>query len=202
MHVGVMRLTRQGQLDGTFGNGGRAEIGHQIALQPDGKVVVMVTAAFGNPPHLLVRFSGAAPDPTFGNGGWMPVAIEPEATYPTVTALSVQSDGKPVLVGYRSDVDSDYIAMRLLADGSGLDTSFGNGGRQIVAFDLGASSDIDVPRAVATTGGGTVIVGTVTAGDDEDVGVVLLTNELVFEDGFEACATIGASRTCQETWFW
>ena len=77
----VLRYNANGTTDGTFGPGGRrttdlggAEVARDVAVQPDGKIVVAGTndeGHSGGVSHFcLARFTGGgAPDASFGRRG-------------------------------------------------------------------------------------------------------------------------------------
>jgi uncharacterized delta-60 repeat protein len=86
-------------------------------------------------------------------------------------AMTLQSDGKMVLVGYSSNgSNDDFAVVRYNADGS-LDTSFGTGGK--VTISVGSSSD--QAYAVTTqTDGKIVVSGTSYNGSNLDFAVIRL----------------------------
>src|SRR5262249_22832409 len=79
-------------------------------------------------------------DPTFGTGGKFTATFGHGGD--AAEAMVVQPDGKIVLAGYTeiSGGNFDFAAMRISPDGT-LDTSFGTGGKQTVAFDLGGQDN-------------------------------------------------------------
>lgn len=84
------------------------------------------------------------------------------------TATAVQADGKIVLVGavqLNTYGNYDFAVTRLNEDGS-LDTSFGDNGTKVIAFDLGGTDeddnlafDLDVATCVAIQSDGKIVVG-------------------------------------------
>ncbi len=167
---------------------------YQQITQPDGKIVIVGTAAdfAKNPSDLdasdfaVARYNpDGSLDTTFGNGGMVLTAINGgrDAAYDVV----VQPDGKLVVVGtagsfvtwdhsasgtggaptmtdYYTDVGG-FALVRYNADGS-LDTTFGNGGEVITPFYL----DGNFPPgsgdalAVALQPDGSLVVGGTAAG--------------------------------------
>ena len=106
----ITRLTREGNVDTTFGSAGSAEsqdddqdiVPNSIALQPDGKIVVSGqaggTAENATYEGLVARFDSAGrPDPSFGSGGRTTISFG-EIGLGGPAAL--QPDGKVVVVGY------------------------------------------------------------------------------------------------------
>ena len=84
------------------------------------------------------------------------------------TATAVQADGKIILVGavqMNTYGNYDFAVTRLNEDGS-LDTSFGDNGTKVIAFDLGGTDeddnlafDLDVATCVAIQSDGKIVVG-------------------------------------------
>jgi uncharacterized delta-60 repeat protein len=108
--LAIDRLTRDGRLDSGFGSGGRVltKLGWyseaaSVALQPDGKIVVVGRAPIGAISGFAVaRYDATgSPDPTFGRNG---VVVSNLSSMPTVVTamgagVAVQPDGKIVVGG-------------------------------------------------------------------------------------------------------
>jgi uncharacterized delta-60 repeat protein len=157
-----------GALDPSFGTGGlvttdfgAVDQARAVAVQPDGKIVAAGVGT-GNVNFAVARYNpDGSPDPTFGGGDGLidiPVTIGDAAT-----GVAVQPDGRIVVVGFTDDgVDTDFAAVRVLADGSGLDLSLSGDGQQTVAF-----GGTDTAVAVALQPDGKIVVaGSTTAGSD------------------------------------
>jgi uncharacterized delta-60 repeat protein len=166
----VARFTAQGQLDPRFGSGGivhgpavtsgPASVAKGLAIQPDGKIVVVGTEsdATGTYAHGLVveRYTaGGALDTGFGSGG----KVEQLAGSSTGQGLAVaiQPDGKIIATGSASASGSQGFAprvavLRLTASGA-LDSGFAGGGVDII--DLGPVSNA---KAVALQGDGKIVI--------------------------------------------
>ena len=132
LDVAVVRYLGGGGLDGTFGVGGRVttpigagdDTARDLALQPDGKLVVVGSTWNGaNFDFAVLRYAtGGALDATFAAGGVQQVALGSgnDLGY----GLALQSDGKIVATGWtHNGTDWDYGLARLNSNG-GLDTSF------------------------------------------------------------------------------
>jgi uncharacterized delta-60 repeat protein len=144
--VMVVRLDSNGSLDSTF-NGGQARVVSRFgndrvlaaALQSDGKIIVAgYTDTFGMNDVLVMRFdSNGSLDSTFnvGNIGGIPsggIQIVNRGGDERAKAIAIQSDGKIVVAGTSTAFGStDAMIVRLNADGS-LDSTFNNGGSQII----------------------------------------------------------------------
>ena len=130
----LTRYRRNGSLDPTFGNGGRASVPSGIAValavQPDGKIL----AGGGRDRDFAVvryRHDGTL-DPGFGAGGIVSTPVALSSSH--INALTVQSDGKIVAAGSASGHEVSEMAFaRYNPDGS-LDTSFGSGGTATMLY--------------------------------------------------------------------
>jgi uncharacterized delta-60 repeat protein len=101
-------------------------LANAVALQPDGKIVVVGTTyspEFQSGDFLVVRYnSNGSLDTNFGTGGIVTIN---QGSADVFNAVAVQPDGKIVAVGRTSDGDRAIVA-RLNPNGS-LDSSFGGG---------------------------------------------------------------------------
>ena len=134
--IALARFNANGTLDTTFGTGGkvvsaistRNEIIYDVALQPDGKIVV---AGNTNPfeaipvtDFLLVRYnSNGSLDTSFVNSG---VVTVNQSDSDVFLGVVVQPDGKIVAVGGHIENDGEVAVFRFNPNG-GLDSGFGGG---------------------------------------------------------------------------
>jgi uncharacterized delta-60 repeat protein len=155
--VGVM-AQEAGDLDASFGVGGKVitdfgenDLGRAIALQPDGKIVVVGNAgpliddndnAITLAKFALARYlPDGTLDTTFGDDGRVTTAFEqgsPSGNEGPAQAVALQADGKIVAAGYTSAPPSSGVSFalaRYLPDGS-LDATFSDDGK--VTTDIGA----------------------------------------------------------------
>jgi uncharacterized delta-60 repeat protein len=133
------RLNADGTVDTSFGTGGKTSInfggtesGGAMALQPDGKILIVgATDVSGASQFAVARLTaGGALDPSFNGSGMLTLAYGPKAA----AAVAVQQNGKIVVLG-DGGAGQDFIVARLNPDGS-QDTSFGTGGAADVDFGL------------------------------------------------------------------
>jgi uncharacterized delta-60 repeat protein len=123
--VAVTRLLPDGSPDPTFDGDGSAEIkvgglgygdiGHAVALAPDGKIVVAGSAEFSddNTDFALVRLQpGGALDTTFSFDGKTTLNY---GGYDGAAAVALQPDGRIVVAGHTS-VNYDIAVARLEGD--------------------------------------------------------------------------------------
>lgn len=147
----LTRLTFDGALDSTFGQGGTVRLNfgagndqaYALAVQPDGKIVVAGFAdAAGNRDFGVARLNAdGTPDASFGSGGRVTVAVG--AGEDRAHALLLQPDGKIVLGGTSASgaTGLDFAVVRLTSTGS-VDTSFGAGGKATTSISAGGGSDV------------------------------------------------------------
>lgn len=150
--------TLKGELDPTFGQGGKlttdfgssTEEAHGVVVQPDGKIVV---AGIARPaPHQQQRFiltrydTQGALDPTFGDGGTVITAItDNDYDASEAYALLLQPDGKLVAAGTAVDFTAHHKSFALARynpDGS-LDATFGDGGRVLTVATVANDNQAD-----------------------------------------------------------
>ena len=139
----VARLLPGGALDCTFGDQGTVSTAvaegfsvgvSSLALQADGKIVVL-GSVFQDYSMALARFQpNGALDETFGVGGKLRYG-EGAFQWLAVSDMAVQTDGKIVVAGggYFGGISADSGLLRFLPNGT-LDASFGNGGQVITDY--------------------------------------------------------------------
>lgn len=172
------RYNEDGTLDASFGGGtvrtdisgeGSFDIGHAVAIQADGKIVVAGSSNSGGDTDFTVaRYNGdGSVDTAFGRGGSVHTDVSGTDGYDAATAVAVQADGKIVAAGSSAGRDStDFALVRYSPDGT-LDTTFGAGGRTLT--DLGGA-DRAAAAAVAPNGA-IVVAGDSDTGDSTDFAV-------------------------------
>ena len=128
-------------LDPAFGNGGKvlgpSRLTADVALQPDGKIVVARGGQYNETAWwALYRYNAdGTPDATFGTNGAITTRPAPERS--NAAAVLVLADGK-ILVGGSSPAPGGGVfplLARYRPDGS-LDATFGEGGYQWSRFGL------------------------------------------------------------------
>jgi uncharacterized delta-60 repeat protein len=169
--AGGVALAPPGELDTTFGTGGKSLIdlggrggidgGFDVALQPDGKIIVAgahLAAIGGNFNFAVARLlvPQGTLDPSYGLGdGWSNVDFGGQDQG---RAVALQPDGKIVVAGQSilPNGTFDFAVTRLLEPQGTEDTSFGSGGRSLI--DLGDRRGDDFGDAVALQPDGKIIV--------------------------------------------
>lgn len=153
-----------GRVTTTVGGGGELAVATQpvaVAIQPDGKIVVVGQSCGGPCVFALARYNAdGSLDPSFGNGGVVKTAVSPYGA--GATAVALQLDGKIVTAGWAAFVGtsrgSSFALARYLPDGS-LDPSFGSGGIAKTAFiDVSTCDECgDTASAVALQPDGKIV---------------------------------------------
>ena len=125
----LQRFLEDGTPDPDFGQGGVVAFelspisSHALALQKDGKIVVLAEFHVMDPRHVLLRFKqDGTPDRTFGSEGhslyWKVMA----------SSLAIQPDGKILVLGaIGKDMLFHMLVLRFRPDGE-LDATFGDQG--------------------------------------------------------------------------
>ena len=155
----LARYEAAGTLDLTFGTlglvttdfGGSVDRAFAMALQPDGKLVVVGDSDAN---FALARYNAdGSLDAGFGAGG---KAITSFGGIDQASAVILQPDGKIVVAGQTdTGISIDFALARYNSDGS-LDGAFGSGGRITTNF-TGTSDDLGA--AVALQSDGKIVVG-------------------------------------------
>ena len=184
--VGGLTLARygtDGTLDASFGtggivavafNGGLLDAAQGVAVQPDGKIVIVgITHVGAQDDFAVSRYtSTGALDASFGTGG--KVSTDFAGSVDEAWAVLIQTDGKIVVAGHAGTVGplegNDFAAARYTAAGA-LDPSFGTGGK--VTTNIAGRTDL-AHAAVLQPDGKIILAGRVAdgGGDDPDVGLV------------------------------
>jgi uncharacterized delta-60 repeat protein len=138
--IAIARYQTNGELDPTFGSGGKVTVGlgvlalgQAIAVQRDGKIVVAgwsVRSLDARQKILLLRLTARGTlDPSFGNRGKVLADI---ASSNEANAVAVLPDGRIVVGGTAGD---DFALLRFTPGGR-LDPSFGSGGKVVTTFGV------------------------------------------------------------------
>ena len=180
--VALARYRASGRLDTTFGAGGRVLTGlgstydyaRAVAIQPDGKIVVVGDSG-PLPPienwvpedFLVMRYTSAGTlDSSFGTGGRVSTAVG-SGSDDMAYAVALQPDGKIVVAGSSGPAQSDarpHFALARYTDEGRLDPSFGDGGIVLTDFGSGRSS----ATAVAVQPDGKIVAAGSGPGEDGD----------------------------------
>jgi uncharacterized delta-60 repeat protein len=157
--MALVRLTAAGQLDTSFGSGGRAlvpfnlgpagqrgDYGDRLALQADGKILLVGSAEGSSADRVMavVRLNANGQrDSTFDGDGRAIVDFDP-APFAAGVQVRQLGDGRILIAGAvlrlgDQGPTADFALARLLANGAP-DPAFGTGGRTVFAFDVGGAN--------------------------------------------------------------
>jgi uncharacterized delta-60 repeat protein len=145
----VARYKRDGDLDASFGTGGKAVVDlgpglfpevTGVLILPSGEIVVGGGSTFGGGINiykftLAMLLPDGTLDPSFGNGGIVTTTFGPAFPSSGVEGLALQG-GKIVAGGFAQDPatgDTDFALARYDLAGN-LDPSFGVGGKVLTSF--------------------------------------------------------------------
>lgn len=175
--MALARFNADGSLDPGFGQGGQLVIdfggydayAFDLDVDAQGRIVVSGSRSsdMGTDMAVVRRLPDGSPDPSFGSGGKVVIALDhggPDGTnVDTAAALELQGDGRIVLAGFADsagsvpdDRRSDMIVARLMSNGE-LDTGFGDEGISVLATPT-LPEGVDLATAVRQQGDGKLIV--------------------------------------------
>jgi uncharacterized delta-60 repeat protein len=212
----VMRLTRDGELDATFGEGGLvttqvgagSDVARAVVVDDKGRIVVAGSAvdpAAGLDFAVVRYLANGDVDESFGAAGKARVSFSDDAD--TAYAVALQPDGK-LLIGGDANLGTsasgmDFAIARLLDDGS-LDESFGGDGRVTQAISTFSGRDSIYALTLQDVDGEPRIVA---AGGERDFTLARFTTEGELDTTFGEegklaglfGSTIGAARAVRTT---
>lgn len=173
--IGLLVGCRSGTLDPTLNftgkrtidyGGGAVDAGRGVAVQPDGKIIVVGKAGRNttnpNEDFGIMRFNAdGVLDTSFGTGGFVRTDFgfsDDEGA----TGVALQPDGKIVVVGtdQRNLIDirsPSFAVARYNANGT-LDTSFNGTGKRVIPFDTPGQNVSSEANAVVIRPNGKILV--------------------------------------------
>jgi uncharacterized delta-60 repeat protein len=156
--ITIVRFLADGTLDQEFGASGVVHTlidgasGHDIAVQPDGKIVVGGSMNNGDGRFALARYGqGGDLDPTFGSGGFVSEPVG--GRYAGAQAIAIDASGRIVAAG---NADGRVAVARYGPDGS-VDRSFGTNGASTVGTGGLSGADglaLQLDGKIVVTGNG------------------------------------------------
>ena len=166
------RYDSAGQLDNTFGSGGKViaavgsndDVAKSVAIQPDGKIVLAGTCSNGSSNEFCAMRLNASGllDTGFNATGKVITAI---GSGSDAQAVALQPDGRILVAGKCSAVPFNYFCvLRYNVNGS-LDTSFGGTGRFLT--QVGSGNDFAYSIALQPDGK-ILLAGNCTTGGNDD----------------------------------
>jgi uncharacterized delta-60 repeat protein len=171
----VARITPTGALDTSFNGtgkqtvafdlgGGKNDAARGLAVQPDGRIVLVGTAERSAPNYdfAIARLNtDGSLDPAFNGTGRQTVAFDlGGGNDDEATGVTIQPGGKLVVTGFAQTgpTNYDFAIARLTANGS-LDPAFNGSGKTTIPFDLGGSNQDESFAAAMQRDGKIVAAG-------------------------------------------
>jgi uncharacterized delta-60 repeat protein len=159
-----------------------------VAIRPNGKIITggyaynAINSSSDNDFALIGYNNDGSLDYTFGSNGIVKTEISAFSN-DQIKAISIQSDGKIVAAGTTGvSTLSNYAIVRYLADGSGLDPTFGVSGKVIVDF----SGTQDYVSSIVIQNDGKIVVGGSTVnGSNADFSVIRLNTNGTLDNSFD-----------------
>jgi uncharacterized delta-60 repeat protein len=165
----VLRYNANGVLDTTFStdgvviyDGGNNDRGRAVAVQADGKIIVVGQSSneADNDVIVLRLDANGSLDPAFGTGG---VATYDSGNNDAGGAVALQADGATVIAGQRSNGVKNIVLLARFTSAGVLDATFSSNG--IAGFNSGNPGD-DIGHAVEVQADGKIVVAGTTDGAD------------------------------------
>ena len=174
--------------------GSKADTANAVAVQQDGKILVVGSAQNGptDVDFAITRLNANGTlDTSFGSKGIVAIGFDlGGSNIDRATSVVVQNDGRILVAGFAqidAAGDYDFAIARLTATGE-LDAAFDTDGRQTIAFDFAGSTNDDRATGISLDANGRiVVVGTVaraTAGDT-DFGIARLNSDGSLDAAFD-----------------
>lgn len=185
--MAVARLNPDGSLDTSFNGFGRAwvdiphgaprlDVAWDVAVQPDGRIVLAGESADSEDARMLVArlTSAGLPDGTFNLLGYRQVDFFP-GTHAYARGLALRSDGSIVLGGYAGTSSQSTFAAAVVTGLGAMAADFGTDGRVLVDAQPHVADSNGAFGIELDAGGGLVLAGPViSAGNAVDMGVIRL----------------------------
>ncbi len=146
-HTNIARYSASGSLDISFDTDGRLQlsdlrVGNGLAIQPDGKLVLVGNVETATPPATATQFAvmrlnaDGSRDNAFGSASLVETAFAVRGD--RARSVALQADGKIVVAGQSDDVL--FALARYNADGT-LDSSFRSSGKLTIQFGIQAGAE-------------------------------------------------------------
>jgi uncharacterized delta-60 repeat protein len=176
--IAMVRYNADGSFDSSFGingvvtqssQGNNHDFVKDIALQPDGKILLAVNIIDNTDSVLwsVFRFNtDGSIDNSFSGNGWTAQYWETNGSLSEVNSISVQQNGKILLGGSTGD----FALLRLEKDGSP-DLNFGNQGNISLSFNAEDFRQDAVKDMILLDNGKLLVAGNAWNGLDQDFAI-------------------------------
>ena len=180
-HTDVVRYDESGVPDPGFGSAGvltlaGARVGEGLAVQDDGKLVLVGETETATPPLTRMQFAirrlnpNGSADSSFGTAGVVSTPVSDHGD--SAHSVALQADGKILVAGVSStQTNPQFAVARYDADGS-LDTAFGGAGGGRVTVDFFGFTDI--AETVAVMSDGRIVLGGLARDNVDGYGIARL----------------------------
>ncbi len=194
----IARLKSNGSLDSTFGVsgtvvtdvGGGYDEGRAVAMQGDGKIVVVGTANLASHQgFVVVRYlADGRIDSTFNGTGRTGIPIMATGTNETARAIAIDSSGRIVVAGDAYTGSRDYWALTRVLPSGAIDTTFGMNGVDTLSFQ----DKYDIAYALALQQDGKIVVSGISqnSGGEQDFALARFTGNGTLDPSFNGTGTI------------
>lgn len=202
LYLGALDRTHaiaDGDLDLLFDTDGKVttdfstsgDVGNDVVIQPDGKIVVAGTANIGVGAGAVARYNtDGSLDTSFDGDGRATTA--PNISF-SASAAALQADGKIVVAGVGRPVgqsDFDFVLARFNADGS-LDTTFNSTGMVVTRFSI--RDDLAQDVTIQTDGKIVAAGQTFTAGGSTEFALARYNTNGTLDTSFDGDGMVSTS---------
>jgi uncharacterized delta-60 repeat protein len=188
----LLRYLPNGKPDLTFADSGRRSIpvgvnGNSpagVAIQPDGKIVVVGSASDNNYDQYVARFRpGGSLDSTFNPTGATPgVVVKDFSGQEAANAIALQPDGKILVTGWMFTGSNNDISLFRLTPTGALDSTFADDHSGLEVTPVGTGDDAG--NAVTVAGDGHIYVAGSATWANPDAVVVRYTSAGSLDSGW------------------
>ena len=187
IHDVVNFNSNKGKMITQIGNGN--DQANAVAIRPNGKIIAggyafnAINGSSNNDFALIGYNADGSLDYTFGSNGIVKTEIS-ALSNDQIKAIAIQADGKIVAAGTTGvSTLSNYAIVRYLADGSGLDPTFGVSGKVIIDF----SGTQDFVSSIVIQSDGKIVVGGSTVnGSNADFSLIRLNLNGTLDNTFDS----------------
>ncbi len=199
----VARLTANGELDATFGDGGVKSVAvggvtdilRGIAIDSEAKIVAAGSSRFDFGPNgfrddfAIVRFfSDGHLDTNFGNGGKVITQMSGNAQARSVVVQQVGNSEKYVIGGFARNGSSNDFALARYNDSGTLDTTFGANGKAYTNFPT--LQEEQIHKLLLQSDQKVIGVGFTNIGSNRNFALARYNTNGALDTTFGSCGTI------------
>ncbi len=187
--VTLVRYLASGAIDTSFGTSGITTLNLgsgtnsilACSIQSDGSLFAAGYAnQSGQDDLLIVKFlSNGQLDSSFANNGVFLSDVQ-GSSQDRIYSLAIQPDGKILAGGYSQSTQSDFLIVRINANGT-FDSSFAIGGKSLFSMGAGPS---EIRNLKLLTNGEIIVTGLLTLGAETQIATARLMNNGILDNSF------------------